>query len=157
MPSEKPQLLEEFKQWILFVEALQQRDESVWNTPIAEGKWTIREIVSHILLWDKYFLDESINKISIKSSLTNQDIDFNEFNYAAKIYGRITSIDALVEEAITYRGQIIKQIEAFSDDEYLNVYIDGDGSPFEVPQYLKDFIWHDQHHMVPINNLINAD
>jgi hypothetical protein len=106
---------------------------------VGEGKWTILEIVGHIMLWDKYFLEESIEKIFNKSILTVQHLNFDEFNSKAKIHVKTISISEL------------------SDEEYLKTYIDGDGNPFYVTQYLKDFIWHDQHHINQMKNMLGRE
>lgn len=53
--NEKSRLLEEFKEWIRFVSEIREMD---WQITIAEGKWSVQDIVSHILLWDKYFLKQ---------------------------------------------------------------------------------------------------
>jgi hypothetical protein len=132
---------------------LQQQNHEIWNMNVEEGKWTIREIVSHIMLWDKYFLEEAFEKIFNKSDLTVQHLNFDEFNSKAKIYVKTISITELSEKAIFYREQIIKQIITFRDDEYMKTYTDGDGKPFYVTQYLKDFIWHDQHHINQMKNM----
>ncbi len=147
MPIGKNEMLEEFNEWILFVDLLTHHEEELWNRNLQEGKWSIREIVSHIMLWDKYFLEEGIDKIYKKAPLTLQHLDFDEFNNKAKVYGLMTSVQELSKQAVYYRDQIINHIKSFSDKEYLTTYMDGDGTPFTVTQYLKDFIGHDQHHM----------
>jgi hypothetical protein len=154
MSTEKIQLLEEFNQWVLFVQLLQQQKDDIWNISLQDGKWSIREIVSHIMLWDKFFFEEAIDKIFNKSTLTIQHINFDEFNSKAKIYGKTTDMSEISEKAIFYRVQIIKQIKSFTDKEYMETYIDADGKPFNVTQYLKDFIWHDQHHIIQMQNML---
>jgi hypothetical protein len=127
MSTEKIQLLEEFNQWVLFVQLLQQQNGEIWNMSLQDGKWTI------------------------------QHLNFDEFNSKAKIYVKTISISELSEKAIFYREQISKQIKSLSDDEYMKTYIDGDGNPFNVTQYLKDFIWHDQHHINQMQNILGRE
>ncbi|QGQ95458.1 DinB family protein [Paenibacillus psychroresistens] len=153
MPTEKNQLLEEFNQWVLFVQSLNNQSDEIWDLCLDEGKWSIREVVSHIMKWDKYFLEEAINKISTKSTVAVKHIDFDEFNNKAKIYGKTTSIIEISEKAIFYRVQICNQIRSLTDEQYMGTYVDGDGNPFLVTQYLKDFIEHDQHHINQIKNI----
>ncbi|NDI34135.1 DinB family protein [Chengkuizengella sediminis] len=147
MSNEKNELLVEFNHWILFVDDLKDQKDHIWNKPITKGKWTIREVVSHIMLWDKYFYEEAIEKIANQTPLTLKHIDFDEFNEQAKEYGKTTSIKELSEKAVLYRKLIIEQIESLSDERYRQTYIDGDGRAFHVTQYLKDFFGHDKHHI----------
>lgn len=59
--NEKSQLLDKFSEWNRFVRQIEKME---WQMPIDEGKWTIHDIVSHIMLWDKYFYEEAIYPIA---------------------------------------------------------------------------------------------
>ncbi|MDP5275735.1 DinB family protein [Chengkuizengella axinellae] len=147
MSNEKKELLVKFNQWTKFVENLKDERDEIWNKPIAVGKWTIREVVSHIMLWDQIFYERAIDKIANQVPLTLKHTNFDEFNEQAKQYGRTTSVKTLSENSIFYRKKIIEQIETLSDENYNKVYTDKEGKAFHVTQYLKDFLWHDKHHM----------
>ena len=53
-----------FSKLISFADQLRDMDENTWVTPYKPGKWTIRDIVTHIALWDQYFLENAIQKIT---------------------------------------------------------------------------------------------
>lgn len=53
MSNELQELITEFKKWITFTGSLQELPVAVWELNLEEGKWSIRDIVSHIMLWDK--------------------------------------------------------------------------------------------------------
>ncbi|WP_052675998.1 DinB family protein [Paenibacillus sp. IHBB 10380] len=148
----KEQLLEQFSEWISYVKKLEGYGEDVWNEEIAEGKWSLRELVSHMMLWDKYFFETAIEKIYKEETLTLQHQDFNEFNDKAMEYGKKTSIRQLIDQTIDYREQIIQHIRKLPEESYLASY--GAEEPFRLPQYLKDFIWHDQGHMSQLDHFI---
>ena len=139
--------LQQFGEWITYVKELAAYDEAFWNQPIAANKWTVRELVSHMLLWDKYFNEGAIERIAQGEALTLQHLDFDAFNANAKVYGRETSVKELISQAIQYRTQIIHHIALLSEAQYVEVYQDGDGNPFAVEHYLRDFYDHDQHHL----------
>ncbi|MGF7046333.1 putative damage-inducible protein DinB [Paenibacillus sp. DS2015] len=148
----KEQLLEQFSEWIRYLEKLEYFREDVWNEEISEGKWSLRELVSHMMLWDKYFFETAIEMIYKEETFTLEHQDFDEFNDTAMEYGKKTGIKKLKEETIYYREQIIQYIRKLPEESYMASY--GDGEPFHLPQYLKDFIWHDQHHMNQLNDFI---
>lgn len=149
----KDQLLEQFSEWISHVKMLEEYREDVWNQEIAEGKWSLRELVSHMMLWDKYFFETAIEKIYKEETLTLQHQEYNVFNDTAMDYGKRTSIKDLGEQSIYIREQIIQHIRKLPEEIYLASYMDS-GEPFHIPQYLKDFIWHDQHHMSQVDDFI---
>lgn len=151
-PVSKEELLQQFRQWVAFVQSLETADER-WNIQLGDGKWSVREVVSHIALWDKYFLEEAIDPIHNSVPLTVKHLDYDAFNENAKQYGKRTSPSDLSEQAISYRLQIIQRIEGFSQSVYEGRYVDADGHPFVLEQYLKDFLWHDNHHMDQMRSL----
>ena len=137
----KSVLLEEFKEWISFVIKNSDMD---WQLPMDTGKWTIHDIVSHIMLWDKYFFEAAIDPILNNNPLTLEHLDYDSFNKEAIEYGRTKTKDELIHLTIQYRNLILESIESLSDEKFTREYVDG---KFTLMSYLKDFIGHDQHHM----------
>lgn len=157
MPEEIKELLVTFSEMTQFAQSLQEQSEEIWNSSMEPGKWTIKDIVCHIMLWDKYFYDEAINKIASSKPVTLKHINFDEFNKGAVAYAKTISIEELIEKTIFYREKIISDIQAMPADMIVQNYIDGDGNNFNVIQYVKDFIWHDRHHMIPLQEYLKAN
>ncbi|MDF2668317.1 MAG: DinB family protein [Paenibacillus sp.] len=151
--TEKQNLLEQFQTWLDFVRSL-ELDEVKWNLSLGDGRWTVREVVSHIALWDQYFLVGAIEKIHDGVPLTVKHLNYDEFNENAKSYGKQTSVADLSDLAFTCRQRLLDTIETFPEPVFYNEYADADGHPFTVVQYLKDFIWHDQHHLAQMKPLL---
>jgi len=156
MSNEVKELIQSFREYTLFTQSLRNLPEKTWNSSIESGKWTIRSIICHIMLWDKYFYEEAIHKIATDKPITLKHLDYDEFNSKAIIYGKTITTEELIEKTITYREKIIGDIEALSEEETNQNYLDGDGKVFNVSQYLKDFIWHDQHHVKPLNEYLET-
>lgn len=150
MNKEMEQLLQAFEEWTLFVKTMTHLEEKVWNSSLEEGKWTIKSIVSHMMLWDRYFYKEAIEKIALDQPITLKHIDFDEFNRKAVEYANRTETSEIVDKAVTYRHKIMNDIRGLSEEQIHHTYMDAEGNVFYIPQYLKDFIWHDQHHMEPL-------
>lgn len=145
--QQKQQLLDEFSTLISFVESLRELDNQLWGTPIAEGKWTPRDIVAHIMRWDQYFLEAGIRKMASGEPVTVKQLDFNEFNQKAVEYAEQTSKQAIIDQTIYYRNELLRLLESLSDEAFREEHIDGDGNPFSAQSYVMDFIPHDFHHM----------
>ncbi len=157
MTNELENLLELFGEWFDFLESIKGLNQETWNSSIEQGKWTIKDIICHIMLWDKYFYEEAINKIVGGEKLTLKHLNYDGFNSKAITYARTITTDELIEEAIYYRERIINGIRTLSKEVVDQEYIDGDGNVFYIPQYLKDFIWHDQHHVHPLKEYLKLD
>lgn len=150
MTKEMEHLLQTFEEWTIFVRTLTHLEEKIWNSSLEAGKWTIKSIVSHIMLWDRYFYKEAIEKIALNQPITLKHLDFDEFNRKAVEYGKRTETTEIVDKAITYRHKIMNDIRGLTEEQLQQTYLDAEGNVFYIPQYLKDFIWHDQHHMGPL-------
>lgn len=87
MNKEMEHLLQTFEEWTLFVKTLTHLEEKIWNSSLEKGKWTIKSIVSHMMLWDRYFYKEAIEKIAPHQPVTLRHLDFDEFNRKAVEYG----------------------------------------------------------------------
>jgi GNAT superfamily N-acetyltransferase len=154
--TSKEQLLHEFGEWTVFVIDLAKYGERFWNRSLGAGKWSVRQVVAHILRWDNYFYEEAIAKVSDAAPLTVKHLDYDTFNELAKAHGKNTSVAELCDQAVESRMRIMKAIASLTDEQYGATCTDADGHPFEVEQYMKDFIWHDQHHIQPIQKLLHS-
>lgn len=154
--SEKLQLLNEYSEWMGRVREFAEQDEAYWNCPISEGKWTVRDVVCHIMRWDEYFYEEAIAKISTGASLTVKHLDYDQFNDEARRYAKTLSTEALVDQTIIARERLVRAIEALPETAYDQRYTDGDGHPFEVAQFMRDFIWHDKHHLAQLDEVLQS-
>lgn len=147
--------IEKFKSFIPFLHSLRAVSEDSWTAPFQPGKWSTRDVIAHILLWDQYFEAEAIARIASGDPLTLKHIEFNAFNQNAVTYARNHNQNVLIDQAIAVREQIIYQLEHLSDEARLNTYIDSDGHPFTIQNYLDDFVEHDNHHRIEIERLLN--
>lgn len=142
-------LLEQFQTWNAFVLDIKDID---WKIPLQEGKWTIHDVVCHIMLWDQYFYERMIQPIASDHPITVEHIDFDAFNAQAVAYGKDKTKDELIVLTVQSRNAILNCIRELDETVYANTYAEGQ---FTFESYLKDFIWHDQHHMKQIQTRIN--
>lgn len=149
--NNRADLINPFKEWNKFVLDIADMD---WSTPIAEGKWTIHDVVSHIMLWDKYFYESTIEPIVSDKAITLELIDFDVFNQNAITYGKTKTKEELIESTTKYRSMIVECISSLDEAKYSKKYVEG---RFFLESYLKDFISHDQHHMKQIEELKKTD
>jgi len=152
----KEQLLKEFSALIPFVQSLLPLDDGKWTTPIEEGKWTTRDVIAHIMLWDKYFLEEAILKIANHQKVTVQHLNFDEFNKKAIEYAKTKGKQEIIDKTIHNRSEIIHHLRHIPEEEFLKEHIDGDGNKFTVYHYLKGFIPHDAQHLNQLKTFLSG-
>lgn len=155
--TNRAQLVEEFAYLITYVDTLRNLDDSVWTAPIAPGKWSTRDVVAHIMLWDKYFLEKAIAPIVADQPLTLQHLDFDEFNRKAVEYAGTKDKMEIIALTIRYRSEILECLGQLSDEEWIEEHLDGDGHLFAIDHYVPDFIVHDQHHLKQIQAFLHTN
>jgi uncharacterized damage-inducible protein DinB len=148
----KDELLKEFGKWINYLESI---DTLNWNKPFEEDKWTIHDVVSHIYRWDKYFLEEAIVPITRDEPLTLNQLNFDEFNHKSIEIGKTQTKAEIINLSLRYRKAILDEIRKHDRSKFTREYIYGDGNKFVVDTYLRDFIWHDRHHIKQIEDRKN--
>lgn len=143
----KKQLIIEFSALISYVQSLRQMDDEKWTIPIEEGKWSTRDVIAHIMLWDKYFFEEAIGKVTNNETVTVQHLDFNEFNKNAVAIAKSKGKQEIIDMTLHYRSEILSHLDRISEEDFPKEHIDGDGNMFSVYNYLMGFIPHDTQHI----------
>jgi len=156
MAKANAEMVQEYNDFTGFIDSLCKLEDTYWDTPIAEGKWTVKDIVCHIMLWDKYFYEEAISRIKLNEALTLKNLDFNKFNANAIQYAKSRTKQEICTEFVEHRSNIISAISGLSDEDYLRTYVDGDGEKFSIRSYLQDFIPHDKHHKKQVEEFIKS-
>jgi uncharacterized damage-inducible protein DinB len=154
--DDKNSLIEDFATIIPFVESLCSLDDEKWVTPLAEGKWTTRDVIAHIMLWDKYFLENAIAKITGGQEITVENLDFNEFNQQAVEFAKSKTKQEIIELTIQYRNEILNQLQQLTDEEFTKVHHFGENNQLSTHHFVEDFIQHDQHHIRQIDAFLKA-
>lgn len=155
--SNTVEMIEKFNSFIPYVVTLNDLDENHWNSPIAEGKWSLKDVICHIMLWDKYFYEEAIEKMKQKRPLTLQHLNFDEFNANARGYSKTQTKEEIVQQFVNYRTKIIQDISGLSEEDYIQEYLDGDNHAFSIQEYLIGFVPHDEHHKQQIENYLQRN
>ncbi|TKI34888.1 DinB family protein, partial [Bacillus mycoides] len=106
-------IINDFKDYSIWITTLKGMKEELWTAPISEGKWTIGEIVSHIMNWDDYLLRETLS--SVRDGQGMEFPDFDAYNKQASNYAKsgISKIK-LLEEAQAKRDLLVQELNRLS-------------------------------------------
>ena len=129
-------------------------DETLLRKPIAEGKWSIIEIVGHFYPWDEFVLQQRIPFLFTGESLPKAP-SADELNSRSSFIARRESIENTLNKCIAVRQDFINQLLQVSEEKWL--------SPIQIGQsiltfyeYLKGLMEHDLHHINQIKSTINT-
>lgn len=151
----KQLLVSELDEFLNFVRSLDSLNDQVWFSPISEGKWSIHDIIVHIMKWDEYF-----NRVTFQALAESEFPELTEhpdylgYNEQSVLYGKELTKKEALEETIRNRQFMIDHLSRLEDRKFTMVYPGKRG--FTLESYIrKFFISHDQHHMKQIKDFLD--
>ncbi|WP_261303368.1 DinB family protein [Paenibacillus andongensis] len=146
----------EFTEW---TDTLREVEDTIWLRPIAEGKASLGEIISHLQNWDAYLISSIIPAIKNGEGMVFPD--FDSFNKMAYEYARLgISKDRLLDEFKQTRLQLVEILLSEPDVVAKHVTVNGvetcphAGTPYSLLYIIHEFNDHDNHHKNQILTLI---
>ncbi|MFS1512214.1 DinB family protein [Chengkuizengella sp. SCS-71B] len=147
----KKDLLNELLQLNVWARSLKKLEQETIYQPIAENKWSIAEIISHLMFWDRYILQERI-PIMVPNASLKSDVNVNEMNNKASEYTRSeVSFNEIIDSLIDCRESIVSILEEKSEEELSSTFKIND-KELNLISYFKGTLKHDAHHMQQINH-----
>ncbi|WP_042222319.1 DinB family protein [Oceanobacillus manasiensis] len=152
--------LEQFNEWAA---TLLNIEEKQFFEPIAEGKWGIAEIITHISYWDTYILTGILPEM--KQDTDIQSIEIEKLNQEAEVHARSgLSQEQIIQEQQQARNALLIALKArYNEDEAFfdtTFQLNGEsldehsGYPHSVFNYFSGFVWHDNHHRRQIEGFL---
>ncbi|WP_158599131.1 DinB family protein [Planococcus salinus] len=151
---ERERVLEAFRDYEMYLASLRtsiKNDEDA-REPIAEGKWSIAEIILHLAEWDRFIREERLPFIrSGKAFASYPEVD--DFNRRA-----VTKVDELkfpdiLAHAQKRRALVGKEIEKLEPHEWSAPFTIGD-SKVSFASYFEGIVEHDRHHIRQIDSFL---
>ncbi|WP_068785564.1 DinB family protein [Paenibacillus phocaensis] len=153
----KQKLIAELGEFLTFVEALDGLSDEVWFSPLSEGKWSIHDIIIHVMKWDEYFNEVTFPLLAENGApeLTEHP-DYLGYNEQSVLYGKGKTKREAVEETIGNRRLLLDQLDRLEERKFTMVYPGERG--FTLETYLRTFfISHDKHHIGQIRDYLETN
>ncbi|MEH6942585.1 DinB family protein [Bacillus sp. JJ722] len=158
--GEENNIISTFKQYSSWLSTLKDMDGTLWSKPIAEGKWSVSEIIAHIINWDQHLLSEVIPSVRNEKGMNFPD--FDTYNKKASEYAKsgISQVK-LLEEANATRELLVKELNELPKEKLHKqltangvTYCPHTGTPYSLIYIVKEFIEHDNYHKRQIIHLL---
>ncbi|MFC5530781.1 DinB family protein [Cohnella yongneupensis] len=141
--SDPKRVIESFSTLIAWADRLNELDDATWFKPLAEGKASIAEVISHLLYWDRYFITNVV-----LAAVRGEEIaypDFDPFNAEAYKYAKSgISRKQLLWELSATRAELCRMLLAL-----------GEGMPSALAHTIQESTDHDLHHRNQIDGILN--
>ncbi|PEA53508.1 hypothetical protein CON64_17930 [Bacillus pseudomycoides] len=150
--SEVQNIISTFNHYSSWLSTLEEMDESLWFKPIAEGKWSVSEIIAHIMNWDHHLLAEILPSVPNETGM--EFPDFDTYNNKASNYAKSgISPSKLLIEAKDKRKLLIKELNKLPTAKLTQplpannvTHCPHTGTPYSLIYIVKKFTDHDHHH-----------
>lgn len=145
--------LNQFTEFIPWVEKLRAIDKDLWLKPISMGKWSLREILTHIMYWDKNSLEMMVPNMEEGATLSFVNIEQN--NQDAAVFAQsYTNLDTLIDDLIKSRKQLIELLkEKYDNTTKFTI----DTKNYTYKKFVNVFIHHDGHHQKQIKAFLERE
>lgn len=147
------QIKKHYTEFDIWIQSLRNLDASEWLMPLGEGKWTVAAVVSHLLFWDKFSLEERFPYFKEDAVLPSFP-DFQEINDKAREYAENNATkDQILDELLEVRQEFHGMLEHMNQD-VLAVSFKISDHQMTTGAYFADFIWHDLHHQKQVDAVL---
>ncbi|MGH1328957.1 DinB family protein [Bacillus pretiosus] len=161
--SEVKNIISNFSHYSSWLSTLEEINETLWSKPIAESKWSVSEIIAHIMNWDNYLLTEIFPSVQNEQGM--EFPDFDTYNQKASNYAKSgVSQSKLLEEAKNTRELLVKELNELPTEKLKNpltangvTHCPNTGTPYSLIYIVKEFTDHDNHHKRQIIQLLREN
>lgn len=152
MNEAKKKILIHYEDLVRKVEDLLHLSEEQWRTPINKGKWSIAEIIGHLIPWDEFVLGQRIPFLFKKTQLPKSP-DTELINYQASIASKRRTKEETIEVFIEGRRSLINAIDNLEDDLWTREFVIGEAK-LTLFRYFLSLVEHDEHHIGQIQRVL---
>lgn len=139
----------DFDQW---ADSLRELSDSEWQKPLGEEKWCVAAVVAHLLLWDRFSLEERFPYFKEGAELPSYP-DFQSVNDRAWDYAEMAPKEQILDELVEGRKGYHQLLEQMDSDK-LAVSFKISSQSLTVEEYVADFIQHDLHHQQQVDEVL---
>lgn len=153
MAVKQNKVLNQFSDFLLWVENLKENTQDLWLKPISTGKWSLREILTHIMYWDRNSLEMMVPNMAEGAKLFFVDIE--KHNQEAAVFAQsYNSLDVLIDDLVMTRKQLIGLLEEkYNDATKFTI----DNRNYTYKKFVNVFIHHDEHHKKQIEGFLEQE
>ena len=158
--NDEKMIIERFGHYTAWLDTLKDIEEMRLYHPIAEGKWSLAEIIAHIAKWDIHLREVVLPAVRNREGMTFPD--FAPFNQQASDYAKSgLPFAELLTQAKSARLLLVKELEAMPLDRLtMPLTSNGEthcpftGAPYSLLYTIEEFTLHDYHHQEQVRQYL---
>ncbi|MFJ8526716.1 DinB family protein [Bacillus sp. NPDC094106] len=152
MYEKKKEIISHYEESIDWVRSLIHLSEEKWRAQIDKDKWTIAEVIGHLIPWDEFVLNQRIPYL-LKGTQLPKSPNVDLINHQASIDSKIRTKGEIINRFIVVRKRLIKTINDLTDELWTQDFILGKDK-ISFHSYFLGLVEHDLHHYRQIQKLL---
>ncbi|WP_054026573.1 DinB family protein [Bacillus sp. FJAT-28004] len=142
MAAKQNKTLSQFSDLVSWMEKLRDTGKEQWLQPTSPGKWSIREILTHMMNWDKNSLEMMVPAMEEGAKLNFVDIEKHN-QVATALAQAYMELDILIDDCIKTRQDLLALLnEKYDTTTKFTI----DNRNYTYKKFVHVFIHHDEHH-----------
>ncbi|KGR81801.1 DinB family protein [Lysinibacillus odysseyi] len=142
--EQKRHIVELYEQTINWVKELKEVSDEQWRMPVAPGKWTIAEVIGHLIFWDLFVLEKRLPFFFEKCILpASPNVDVT--NRLASEESKIKTKEELIISFVATRTKLVSAIKKIPDENW-NSQLSLKSKEITLMDYFAGLLDHDCRH-----------
>ena len=153
MEEKKRRVIQHYRESIKRAAQWRLLENKEWRAPIAEGKWTIAEVVGHFAPWDEFVRLKRIPYF-LNGDPMPKSLDVEQTNRETALLSQKRSQEDVIEEFINCRRKLLAALEQMEDEQWERVFLFNQ-KELTLSAYFQGLLEHDMHHFRQIDLIRN--
>ncbi|MDJ0288166.1 MULTISPECIES: DinB family protein [Bacillus] len=151
----KDTVIKHYEHTLEWVQSLTKVTEEEWRSAIAEGKWSIAEIIAHFVPWDEFILHDRLKEFWNEQALP-QAPDAHEMNQQSAERARKEERSETIGRFIAVRTELLQEMKKIEPSRWNASFLIGQ-TELTLSSYFEGLIKHDLHHMEQIKKVLSTE
>ncbi|WP_249670410.1 DinB family protein [Bacillus sp. FSL M7-0307] len=151
----KDTVIKHYEHTLEWVQSLTKVTEEEWRSAIAEGKWSIAEIIAHFVPLDEFILHDRLKEFWNEQALP-QAPDAHEMNQQSAERARKEERSETIGRFIAVRTELLQEMKKIEPSRWNASFLIGQ-TELTLSSYFEGLIKHDLHHMEQIKKVLSTE
>ncbi|WP_342488191.1 DinB family protein [Bacillus sp. FSL M8-0266] len=139
-------------EWVL---SLADVTDEEWRSAIADGKWSIAEIIAHFVPWDEFILHDRLKEFWNDRAICKAP-DVHEMNIQSAERARHEERSETIGRFIAIRTELLQEMKKIEASRWNTSFLIGQ-TELTLSSYFPGLIKHDIHHMEQVKQALSTE
>ncbi|WP_342496257.1 DinB family protein [Bacillus sp. FSL K6-3149] len=150
----KDTVIKHYEHTLEWVQSLTELTDKEWRRAIADGKWSIAEIIAHFVPWDEFILHDRLKEFWNDRALCKAP-DVHEMNIQSAERARHEERSETIGRFIAIRTELLQEMKKIEASRWNTSFLIGQ-TELTLSSYFQGLIKHDLHHMEQVKQALST-